>query len=69
MKAIKTTLWTEIMRPKDIEYGAVCAICHKPFMELYDRPLACEDCGGDGVLDEQAIEEVKSNNVQLGVDI
>lgn len=43
------------MHPKanlatQIEYGERCAICHDQFVEEYDAPKACEDCGGDGVL-------------------
>ena len=33
-----------------IEEGIICAICHEEFMEENSRPMACENCGGDGVL-------------------
>ena len=30
--------------------GEICTICCCPFEEEYGYPLACEECGGDGVL-------------------
>ncbi len=33
-----------------MEEGDICCLCGKSFVETYGRPLACEDCGGDGVL-------------------
>ncbi len=32
--------------------GEICTICGLPFKESYGYPLACQDCGGDGVLDD-----------------
>lgn len=33
-----------------IESGEICVFCHVAFIEQYDEPKACEECGGDGVL-------------------
>lgn len=33
-----------------MESGEICTICLLYFIEQYDEPKACEDCGGDGVL-------------------
>lgn len=35
-----------------IEAGDCSAICHKPTAEEYGRPIACEGCGGEAVLEE-----------------
>jgi len=34
-----------------MEEGDICCLCEQQFSETYGRPLACEECGGDGVLD------------------
>jgi len=36
-----------------MEEGDICCICERELNETYGRPLACEDCGGDGVLDNE----------------
>ena len=34
-----------------IKRGEICAICHcKLALMTYDRPIACEDCGGEALL-------------------
>ncbi len=35
-----------------MENGEICCICEKLTIEEYGRPGACENCGGDFVLDE-----------------
>jgi uncharacterized CHY-type Zn-finger protein len=37
-----------------MEAGVICCICEKLTAEEYGRPGACEDCGGDFVLEEKA---------------
>lgn len=43
----------------DLEEGSFCVLCEMPFAESYGRPLACEGCGGDGVLDKSAVADKK----------
>jgi hypothetical protein len=47
---------------EQMEDGEVCTICTMPFVEDYGYPLACEECGGDGVLFTNATDEVKIQN-------
>lgn len=35
-----------------MENGEICCICEKLTAEEYGRPGACEDCGGDFVLEQ-----------------
>lgn len=44
---------------ENIEDGCFCILCEMSFAEAYGRPLACEGCGGDGVLDERAVADKK----------
>jgi hypothetical protein len=37
-----------------MENGEICAICQKPLEEEYGRAIACEECGGEAVLSEDA---------------
>ena len=58
--------------PDLIETGQICAICHKTFFDEYCRPLACESCGGDGVLSDvdnirDAIDAWNDENGQFGM--
>jgi hypothetical protein len=48
-----------------LENGEACAICWRP-MECTGRPDACEECGGEGVLDEEGIEEAVGEHGQFG---
>ena len=52
-----------------VEMGCICAICWRPLAEEYDRPLACEECGGEAVLgeDNSVVEQAKRDHGQLGV--
>lgn len=43
-------LANQLFEDGQMENGEICAICKQGFVERYDRALACEDCGGDGVL-------------------
>jgi DNA-directed RNA polymerase subunit RPC12/RpoP len=45
-----------------MEEGVLCALCGQPFLEDYGYPLACEDCGGDGVLFKDATDAEKIAN-------
>lgn len=38
-----------------MENGEICTICEKLTIEEYGRPGACEDCGGDFVLDKDGV--------------
>jgi hypothetical protein len=49
-----------------LENGEVCAICWKP-TECNGYAGACEECGGDLVLDEEAFEEIVQGHGQFGV--
>ena len=37
-------------KAEKIAEGEICAICERDLCEAYDRPIACETCGGDAVL-------------------
>lgn len=40
-----------------IENGEICAICNEPLDEDYSRPIACSNCGGDAVLEKDAVND------------
>lgn len=46
--------------------GENCVICWRP-IECSGFLCACEECGGDGLIDEEATDEIFSNNGPFGV--
>jgi len=50
-RSILTAMGVSPRNEDRMENGDICTICQQDFIEEYGHPLACEDCGGDGVLD------------------
>ena len=49
-RSILTVMGVSPANNRRMEDGEICAICQQDFMEDYGHALACESCGGDGVL-------------------